>query len=115
IQPLLFNFNFAEQHYARRLTDRDLQRRLSRRGTRIMVDEERTRFQSQVVERTGLALVHEGERIYPSEDSTATLTPMVNVVNYYFPVEIEIVGEGAADKLAEQIYAALQREFSSLG
>jgi hypothetical protein len=80
-----------------------------------MADNERPVLQPQVVQRTGLALVHEGERIYAAEDAAAALAPMANVINYYFPVEIEIVGAGGADALAERIYAALQREFSALG
>jgi hypothetical protein len=70
----------------------------------------------QTVESTGLALVHEGERIYPSEGSAARLTDSTDrVVNYYFPVEIEVIGEGGVEALAEHIYEALQREFLALG
>jgi hypothetical protein len=32
------------------------------------------------------------------------------VVNYYFPVEVEVIGAGGAEALAERIYDALQRE-----
>jgi hypothetical protein len=72
--------------------------------------------QPEVVLRTGLALVHEGERIYPAEDSAAKLLPAeANIVNYYFPVEIEVVGAGSLDELVENVYDALQREFSALG
>ena len=72
--------------------------------------------QPQVVLRTGLALVHEGEQIYPAEDSAAKLVAGdAQVVNYYFPVEIEVVGTGTLDELTENIYDALQREFSALG
>jgi hypothetical protein len=80
-----------------------------------MDDQQRPTFEPQVVQRSGLALVHEGERIYAAEDAAASLAPLANVVNYYFPVEIEIVGAGSADELAERIYAALQRELSALG
>jgi hypothetical protein len=80
-----------------------------------MADQEGPKFEPQIVQRTGLALVHEGERIYAAEDAAATLAPMANVVNYYFPVEIEIVGAGSAEEFAERIYAALQREFGALG
>jgi hypothetical protein len=49
------------------------------------------------VERTGLAVVHEGEYIVPAPGSEAVVAPegeqTGRVVNYYFPVEIEIVGE----------------------
>ena len=70
----------------------------------------------RLVERTGIALVHEGERIYAPEPATALLTPEADkVVNYYFPVEIEVLGLGSADAIAESIYDALQREFSAHG
>jgi hypothetical protein len=49
------------------------------------------------VERTGLALVHEGEYIVPAAGSEAEISSATEqagrVVNYYFPVEVEIVGE----------------------
>jgi hypothetical protein len=48
------------------------------------------------VERTGIALVHEGEYVLPAPGSEASISPADahagQVVNYYFPVEIEIVG-----------------------
>lgn len=48
------------------------------------------------VRRTGLALVHEGEFIRPARDSEAEIEPVEmngqRVINYYFPVEIVIVG-----------------------
>lgn len=48
------------------------------------------------VRRTGLALVHEDEYIMPAPGSEAEIEPaeMANqgVINYYFPVEIVIVG-----------------------
>ena len=70
----------------------------------------------RLVERTGIALVHEGERIYAPEPATALLTPESDkVVNYYFPVEIEVLGLGSADAMAEWICEALQREFSAHG
>jgi hypothetical protein len=72
--------------------------------------------QPEVVLRTGLAVVHEGERIYPAEDSAAKLVSAeANIVNYYFPVEIEVIGAGALDELVENIYDALHREFSAQG
>lgn len=68
----------------------------------------------QRVERTGIALVHEGERIYPAEGSAATLGPLAAAaVNYHFPVEIEVVG-GGAEALSEQIFAALRLHIESL-
>jgi hypothetical protein len=68
----------------------------------------------QRVEQTGIALVHEGERIYPAEGSVAALGPLsASAVNYYFPVEIEVVGN-AADNLAEQIFEALRLHIEAL-
>jgi hypothetical protein len=70
----------------------------------------------QVVKRTGLAVVHEGERIFAAAAAQAEMRVSgANVVNYYFPVEIEVVGAEAGDALAESIYDALQRELSALG
>lgn len=68
----------------------------------------------QRVEKTGLALVHEGERIYPAEGSAAMITGMgPSVVNYLFPVEIEIVG-GGMEALLEEVYGALRLHFETL-
>lgn len=81
-----------------------------------MNGEQEPRPTPQQVERTGLAVVHEGERIVPEEGAAAVLSRVEGaVVNYYFPVEIEIIGVGTAEELAEQIYAALQRELSAFG
>lgn len=48
------------------------------------------------VRETGLAVVHEGESILPAPDSEADIEPAKigsqSVINYYFPVEIVIVG-----------------------
>ena len=67
----------------------------------------------QRVERTGLALVHEGERIFPDEKSAAALAPLTaSVVNYHFPVEIEIVG--GAEALAAKIFDDLRMHIESL-
>jgi hypothetical protein len=80
-----------------------------------MASDERPNVDSQFVERTGLALVHEGELIVATPDATAMLTAAPGqIVNYYFPVEIEVVGAGGAEALAEQIYDALQRELNAL-
>ena len=69
----------------------------------------------QEVERTGIALVHERERIYPADGSEAVLGPLnPAVVNYHFPVEIEVVG-GGSELIAEQIYEALRRQIEGLG
>lgn len=68
----------------------------------------------QRVERTGIALVHEGERIFPAEGSAAGIaaTP-AGVVNYYFPVEIEIIG-GGVERMAEEIFDALRMHIEAL-
>jgi hypothetical protein len=48
------------------------------------------------VQKTGIALVHEGEYIVPAPGSEAQIEPTTleeqGVINYYFPVEIVIVG-----------------------
>jgi hypothetical protein len=68
----------------------------------------------QRVERTGIALVLEGERIYPAEGSAAVLGTLgPAVVNYYFPVEIEIIGAGM-DAMLEEVYGALRLHFEAL-
>jgi hypothetical protein len=68
----------------------------------------------QRVERTGIALVHEGERIFPTEDSAAGLAAMRGgVVNYYFPVEIEVIG-GGYERVAEEIFDALRMHIEAL-
>jgi hypothetical protein len=71
------------------------------------------------VERTGIALVHEGEYIVPAAGSEARLTPAADsgpVVNYWFPVEIELVGEvddAVVRRVAAYVFAELDRELSS--
>jgi hypothetical protein len=68
----------------------------------------------QRVERTGIALVHEGERIYPADDSIAPLVALPGAaVSYYFPVEIEVIG-GSMDTMAEQIFDALRLHIEAL-
>lgn len=56
------------------------------------------------VRETGLALVHEGEFIVPAEGSEADIEPVASgdqtVVNYYFPVEIVMVGSMPEDERA---------------
>ena len=78
--------------------------------------EEPPMFQSGgLVKETGLAVVHEGEYIMPAPGSEATIEPTQmlsqGVVNYYFPVEIVIVGS-----LPEEEREALEtRIWESLG
>jgi hypothetical protein len=68
------------------------------------------------VERTGMALVHEGEYIYPAPDSEALITSDSEgmqgnqVINYYFPVEVEIVGtlsNSEMQRVAQYVYDEL--------
>lgn len=78
--------------------------------------EELPMFQSGgLVKETGLAVVHEGEYIMPAAGSEATIEPAQlmtqAVVNYYFPVEVVIVGG-----LSEEDHAALEaRVWRSFG
>jgi hypothetical protein len=78
--------------------------------------EEVPSFQSGgFVKETGLAVVHEGEYIKPSPGSEAEIEPAQmtaqGVVNYYFPVEVVIVGG-----LPEEERAVLEaRIWESLG
>jgi len=68
----------------------------------------------QRVERTGIVLVHEDDLIFAAEDSKAALAAMQGgVVNYYFPVEIEVIG-GDAERVAEEIFAALRMHIEAL-
>lgn len=67
------------------------------------------------VKETGLALVHEGEYITPAPGSEAMIEPAQmttqGVVNYYFPVEVVIVGS-----LPEEEHAAIEaRIWENLG
>ncbi len=72
-------------------------------------------LESELVEEDGLAVVHKGQRIFPAEGMAATLTSMGGtIVNYYFPVEIEIIGAGTANTLMEEIYAALHQGLDAL-
>jgi hypothetical protein len=80
----------------------------------MMDDKDATAPQPQRVERTGIALVHEGERIYPAEGAIAPLGPLSAAsVSYYFPVEIEVVG-GGMDTISEQIFDALRLHIEAL-
>ena len=65
-----------------------------------------------IVERTGIALVHAGERIRAERESMAQLRPFeqTNVIRYVFPVEVEIVG----DEVADTIFDGLRRAFEAL-
>ena len=78
--------------------------------------EELPMFQSGgLVKETGLAVVHEGENIMPTPGSEAIIEPAAmttqGVVNYYFPVEVVIVGS-----LPEEEHAAIEaRIWRNLG
>lgn len=67
------------------------------------------------VKETGLAVVHEGEYIMPAPGSEAAVEPAQmmtqGLVNYYFPVEVVVVGG-----LSEEDHAALEaRVWRSFG
>jgi hypothetical protein len=71
------------------------------------------------VDRTGIALVHEGEYIVPQPGSEALISPGTDhgaVVNYYFPVQIEVVGTLPDDevrRVAEYVFTELDRELAT--
>lgn len=74
------------------------------------------------VDETGLALVHEGEWIMPAPGSEATISPagmeggVGPVINYFFPVEIEVVGElsqAEMERVARFVFAAIEAEISA--
>jgi hypothetical protein len=79
-------------------------------------NEELAMFQSGgFVKETGLAVVHEGEYIMPAPGSEAVIEPTQmmtqGVVNYYFPVEVVVVGG-----LSEEDHAAIEaRVWQSFG
>lgn len=72
------------------------------------------------VERSGIALVHEGEYIMPAPGSEAQITAddQANglVINYYFPVEIEVIGALSDEQIrsvTEYVFDELARELDS--
>jgi hypothetical protein len=72
------------------------------------------------VERTGIALVHEGEYILPAPGSEAQIAADgqadSQVINYYFPVEIEVVGALSDEQIrgvADYVFSELVRELAS--
>ena len=69
------------------------------------------------VDRTGIALVHEGEYIVPAAGSEALISPAQGpVVNYYFPVQVEVVGslpDDEVQRVAGYVFAELDRELAS--
>lgn len=67
------------------------------------------------VTRTGIALVHEGELVLPAAGSEAESEVVAkdsrSVINYYFPVEIEVRGAaGPADP--EKLVKTALRSFA---
>ncbi|WP_217560498.1 hypothetical protein [Streptomyces sp. GbtcB6] len=70
------------------------------------------------VERTGIALVHEGEYIVPQAGSAAVVSPTSEdaVVNYHFPVRVEVVGtlpDGEVQRVAGYVFDQLDRELAA--
>lgn len=73
-----------------------------------------------LVERTGIALVHEGEYVIPAPGSEAVIGALPAgdsspTVNFYFPVEVEVVGEPTEQQkraIAQHVYDELMREFA---
>jgi hypothetical protein len=65
------------------------------------------------VERTGIALVHEGEIVLPAAGSEAEAALVMDdartVVNYYFPVEIEVRRGGEPQDARALLERALQK------
>jgi hypothetical protein len=71
------------------------------------------------VRETGIALVHEGEYIMPASGSEAEIESVAmdnQVINYYFPVEIVVVGtlpeeerEAIETRIWENLSDALDR------
>jgi hypothetical protein len=73
------------------------------------------------VERTGIALVHEGEYIMPAPGSEAVIAPADGqagqVVNYYFPIEIEVIGalgDTHLQRIADHVFTQLDTALRSL-
>jgi hypothetical protein len=70
------------------------------------------------VERTGIALVHEGEYVVPAAGSAAVISPAAEaaVINYYFPVQVEVVGslpDTEVQRLAGYVFDQLDRELAT--
>jgi hypothetical protein len=75
------------------------------------------------VERTGIALVHEGEYIVPAPGSVAVVSPegagpAQQEVTWTFPVEVEVVGELSEEHLqavARHVFDELDTAFRGVG
>jgi hypothetical protein len=77
------------------------------------------------VERSGIALVHEGELIVPAPDAVAGLAPSGVAgddggpaeVHYWFPVQVEVVGldDATAGAVVARVFDELGRELGARG
>jgi hypothetical protein len=68
---------------------------------------------SQIVERPGVSLLKAGEQIVAANDAVALLRPAAaTTVNYYFPIEIEVLGASAAKAIADE-FEALHRNINA--
>jgi hypothetical protein len=74
--------------------------------------------QAAVVTDTGFALVHEGELVLPRAGTEAAAELAASddrvIINYYFPVEIEVRGGGEAPDLRGAVELALSAFTSGL-
>jgi hypothetical protein len=70
------------------------------------------------VDRTGLAVVHEGELVLPAAGSEAEASVVMasdrTVINYYFPVEVEVRGAASVRDPRSVIERALLKVASGL-
>lgn len=86
----------------------------------VLGDGDDGRVISKVVTRTGLALVHENERVVPDTGSEAqsivALEASGHEVHLHFPVEIEIRGSAQIDVTAEieQALLGIARRLSGI-
>jgi hypothetical protein len=73
------------------------------------------------IDRTGIALVHEGEYIVATPGSAAELSEpgaAQRVVNYHFPVQVDVVGEldgTLLDQVARHVFEELDTALRSAG
>ncbi|MBD8059999.1 hypothetical protein IC607_13575 [Cellulomonas sp. JH27-2] len=77
------------------------------------------------VERTGIALVHEGELVVPAPGAAADLVAAGRAshddgpaeVHYWFPVQVEVVGldDATADAVVARVFDALGAELGARG
>lgn len=78
-----------------------------------MAEEEFTPPEASVVEKTGLAVVHEGEIIAAAAGAAAVTHPLRSAagdLHYYFPIEVIAVGEiseAARQEIISQVWSEL--------